>query len=129
MLAGVIANSDPSAGIAIIGESAAAAKVVLVGERWAYDLLGAADPDFLRLFMVPGMLHCSGGPGTDTFDAVTALEQWVEHGTVPETLMASHVTKGVATRTRPLCAYPKVAVYSGRGSTDDAANFACRAPN
>lgn len=93
---------------------------------------GAPDgtsPDFLRLFMVPGMLHCSGGPGTDTFDAVTALEQWVEHGTVPETLMASHVTKGVATRTRPLCAYPKVAVYSGRGSTDDAANFACRAPN
>jgi feruloyl esterase len=87
-----------------------------------------AVPDFLRLFMVPGMLHCSGGPGTDTFDAVAALERWVEQGTAPETLAASHRTRGVVDRTRPLCAYPKTAVYNGRGSTDQAENFTCRAP-
>lgn len=85
-----------------------------------------ATPDFIRLFMVPGMLHCSGGPGTDTFDALAALERWVERGDAPDTLPASHISSGTVTRTRPLCAYPKVAVYSGRGSTDSAENFSCR---
>ena len=89
---------------------------------------GQASPDFIRLFMVPGMLHCSGGPGTDRFDAVTALERWVERGEAPETLAASHVTSGAVTRTRPLCAYPTVAVYNGQGSTDEARNFNCRLP-
>ena len=85
--------------------------------------------DFVRLFMVPGMLHCSGGPGTDRFDALAALERWVEQGEAPDALQASHVTGGVATRTRPLCAYPNVALYSGQGSTDRAENFTCRAPS
>jgi feruloyl esterase len=88
-----------------------------------------AMPDFIRLFMVPGMLHCSGGPGTDSFDALGALERWVEQGQAPDTIPASHVTSGVVTRTRPLCAYPNVAVYSGNGSTDRAENFSCRAPS
>jgi feruloyl esterase len=88
----------------------------------------AATPDFIRLFMVPGMLHCSGGPGTDRFDALAALERWVEQGDAPESLPASHVTNGVVTRTRPLCAYPKVAGYNGRGSIDNAESFTCRAP-
>jgi len=88
-----------------------------------------ATPDFIRLFMVPGMLHCSGGPGTDRFDALAALERWVEHGEAPDTLPASHVADGVTTRTRPLCAYPNVAVYSGQGSPDSAENFTCRAPS
>ncbi|HUR35561.1 MAG TPA: tannase/feruloyl esterase family alpha/beta hydrolase [Vicinamibacterales bacterium] len=88
-----------------------------------------ATPDFIRLFMVPGMLHCSGGPGTDTFDALAALERWVERGDAPDSLPASHVTAGVVTRTRPLCAYPKVAVYNGQGSTDQAENFTCRTPD
>jgi len=86
-----------------------------------------ATPDFVRLFMVPGMLHCSGGPGTDTFDPLAALERWVERGDAPATIPASHVTNGVVTRSRPLCAYPTVAVYAGTGSTDEAANFTCRA--
>jgi len=77
---------------------------------------------------VPGMMHCSGGPGADTFDAVTALERWVERGETPSTISASHVSNGTVTRTRPLCAYPNVAVYSGTGSTDLAENFTCRAP-
>ena len=80
-----------------------------------------------RLFMAPGMGHCSGGEGPNTFDMVGALEQWVEHDRAPDHVVASHATAGVVNRTRPLCPYPQVAVYTGRGSTDDAANFACRA--
>lgn len=84
--------------------------------------------DFLRLFMAPGMGHCAGGPGPNTFDAVTALEQWVEQGNPPDQIIASRSTGGKVERTRPLCAYPKVAKYKGTGSTDDAANFVCQAP-
>jgi feruloyl esterase len=84
--------------------------------------------EFIRLFMVPGMLHCSGGPGPNTFDMLSALEDWVEHGRAPESVIASRSTRGVKDRTRPLCVYPKVAVYTGTGSTDDAANFVCQAP-
>jgi tannase/feruloyl esterase len=84
--------------------------------------------EFFRLFMVPGMQHCSGGPGPNTFDMLTALENWVEKGKAPHSVIASHSTAGVVDRTRPLCVYPKVAVYSGTGSTDDAANFKCRMP-
>jgi feruloyl esterase len=83
---------------------------------------------FFRLFMVPGMLHCGQGPGPNSFDMLTALDNWVDKGVAPERIIASHATRGMVDRTRPLCAYPKVAVYTGRGSTDDAANFACQAP-
>ncbi len=81
--------------------------------------------EFYRLFMVPGMQHCSGGPGTDRFDALTALEQWVEVGVAPGRIIASHVENGVTTMTRPLCPYPQQATYEGEGDTNDAANFAC----
>ena len=84
---------------------------------------------FVRLFMVPGMLHCSGGPGPNTFDMLSALENWVEKQSPPERVIASHSTSGVVDRTRPLCVYPKVAGYTGRGSTNDAANFTCQAPD
>jgi tannase/feruloyl esterase len=80
-----------------------------------------------RLFMAPGMGHCGGGEGPNTFDMVTALEQWVEHGAAPDRIIASHSTNGVVDRTRPLCPFPEVAVYKGMGSTDEAANFECRA--
>ena len=81
--------------------------------------------DFYRLFLVPGMGHCSGGPGTDQFDAFLALEQWVEQGIAPDSIPASHKTSGVVTMTRPLCPYPQEAVYIGHGNTNDAANFVC----
>jgi feruloyl esterase len=81
-----------------------------------------------RLFMVPGMGHCTGGEGTSTFDMLGALEQWVEHGNAPDRISASRVTSGTVVRTRPLCPYPQVAAYKGSGSTDDAANFVCQAP-
>lgn len=83
---------------------------------------------FYRLFMVPGMGHCGGGPGPSRFDALTALEQWVEHGTPPDRIVASRTSEGRVDRTRPLCPYPLVAQYRGEGSTDDAASFECRVP-
>ena len=79
---------------------------------------------FFRFFVAPGMAHC-GGAGPNTFDALAALEAWVEKGTVPESIPASHATAGTVDRTRPLCAWPAVARYTGFGSIDDAANFAC----
>jgi len=89
--------------------------------------LGPSDTDdFARLFMVPGMTHCAGGVGPNTFDAVTALEQWVEKGTKPAQMIASHMTSGTVDRTRPLCPYPQVATYDGRGSIDVAASFVCK---
>jgi len=81
-----------------------------------------------RLFMVPGMGHCRGGDGTDSFDSMKALEQWVEQGKAPEKIVASRVRNGAVDRTRPLCPYPQVASYTGSGSTDDAANFVCKVP-
>jgi feruloyl esterase len=82
-----------------------------------------------RLFMVPGMGHCNGGEGvTDQFDAVAALDAWVTAGTVPQRIEATNVVQGQVRRSRPLCAYPQVARYNGTGSTDEAANFTCRAP-
>lgn len=81
-----------------------------------------------RLFMVPGMGHCGGGPGTDSFDAVAALEAWVERGTAPDSITAEHRTQGVVDRSRPLCPFPEVATYQGSGSTDAAESFVCIAP-
>jgi feruloyl esterase len=89
---------------------------------------GRRTPEFLRLFMVPGMTHCSGGYGTDQFDGMTALINWVEAKQPPESIRAARVVNNREVRSRPLCPYPKVARHSGSGSTDDAANFSCVAP-
>jgi len=85
--------------------------------------------DFVRLFMVPGMEHCGGGPGPNMFDAFGPLATWVEHGRVPREIIASHMTNRTATLTRPLCPYPMTAHYAGHGSTDQAANFSCKLPD
>ncbi len=79
----------------------------------------------LALFMVPGMNHCRGGAGTDSFDMVSAMESWVEANKKPPQILASHSTNGQVDKTRPLCPYPQVAKYKGTGSTNDAANFTC----
>jgi feruloyl esterase len=83
---------------------------------------------FYRLFMAPGMAHCAGGPGPNTFDMQAALEQWVEQGTAPERIIATRAINGVVDRSRPLCPYPQRAVYTGSGDTNDAASFVCKAP-
>jgi hypothetical protein len=108
--------------------------------------MGKGESDaFLRLYMVPGMQHCAGGPGPDDFgefgvsrindpqhNIYLALENWVEKGEAPGTVIGSKAdgfgpTANV-TMTRPLCAYPQVAKYKGSGDTNDAANFVCAAP-
>ena len=94
-----------------------------------YDDVVSRDPtakDDVRLFLLPGVLHCAGGPGPDRFDAIAAIVNWVEKGEAPSRLIATKRTGTAVTRTRPLCAYPAKAVYSGAGSTDDAANFVCK---
>jgi feruloyl esterase len=90
------------------------------------DAVGPSAANSLALFMVPGMGHCQGGPGTDVFDKAAAIDQWVESGLKPSSIPASHVTAGVVDRTRPLCAYPATAHYTGSGSTDEARNFRCQ---
>jgi len=90
---------------------------------------GAETDNFSRVFLVPGMNHCAGGPATDEFDAVTALDSWVEKGTAPDLILAkARKTPDVpwVGRTRPLCPFPKVATYKGSGDVEDAANFECR---
>jgi feruloyl esterase len=82
--------------------------------------------DSVRLFMVPGMGHCGGGDGTSTFDMVSALDGWRDGGRAPDRVVASRVRAGKIDRTRPLCAWPAVARYTGSGSIDAAANFVCR---
>jgi feruloyl esterase len=84
--------------------------------------------EFYRLFMIPGMQHCGGGPGTSRFEMLTALEEWAEQNKAPEQVIGSHVTNGQVDRTRPICAYPMEAKYKGTGSTDEAANFVCGLP-
>ena len=95
---------------------------------------------FIRLFMAPGMQHCGGGPGANSFgqfapagdadhDLNHALERWVEKGIAPDRLIATKFVddkpeKGMA-MTRPLCPYPQKATYKGTGDTNDAANFEC----
>ena len=74
---------------------------------------------------MPGVSHCSGGEGPDSFDGLGALEAWVERGEPPERIQAAKIVDGKTVRTRPLCPYPQVARYDGSGSIDEAANFAC----
>jgi feruloyl esterase len=75
--------------------------------------------------MVPGMTHCRGGPGADSFDAQRAIEDWVERGMAPTRIEASHVENGTVTATHPLCPYPETARYRGRGDTDRSDSFVC----
>jgi hypothetical protein len=92
------------------------------------ETLGGPQHEWMRLFLMPGMGHCRGGPGPNDADFVAALERWRESGVAPDAILASHRTDGRVDRTRPLCPFPQVARYKGTGSTDDAASFECRRP-
>jgi feruloyl esterase len=87
---------------------------------------------FVRLYMVPGMQHCSGGPGATAFDAMLPdIERWVETAAAPGAVMATKFktegnrASGVL-RTRPLCPYPQTAQFDGKGNPDEAASFTCK---
>lgn len=104
-----------------------------IGYLDAVQARDASADGYVRLFMMPGVLHCGGGPGCDEVDFYTAIADWVERGVAPARLVASK--RGAASspslarpviRTRPLCAYPKHAVNVGSGSTDDEKSFACQ---
>ncbi len=96
---------------------------------WYYesvlDKMGKNQSDWMQLFMVPGMGHCGGGPGVNTFDSIGVLEKWVEKGIAPDTIMGRN---NAGTLTRPLCPYPQAAEYKGSGNLKDAANWECKAP-
>ena len=100
---------------------------------------GGTAAAYARLYLVPGMNHCSGGPATDQFDMLTPLVNWVEHGQAPDSVIATARGAGnaggvntdvpstwAANRTRPLCAWPKVARYKGTGSIESADSFSCQ---
>jgi feruloyl esterase len=110
------------------------------------DEMGEQQSDWLRLFMVPGMEHCGGGPGPNAFggpfalpaptldadhDVLSALERWVERGKAPSKIIATKYAgdnpAGAIALQRPLCPYPKAAVYNGKGSGGDPRSFKCRA--
>ena len=86
---------------------------------------GAGVGTSIQLYMVPGMNHCQGGPGTDIFNKVGPLEEWIKTGSAPARIEAAHMSNGVIDRTRPLCPLGQVAQWNGTGSTNEAANFAC----
>ena len=87
---------------------------------------GGADKvaQWSRIFLVPGMTHCAGGPSLDQFDMLGAIVNWVEKGIAPDSVTATG--KAFPGRSRPLCAYPAHAQYVGSGNTEDAANFRCQ---
>jgi feruloyl esterase len=85
----------------------------------------AGASDAVRLFLAPGVLHCGGGPGPDRFDALGALESWVERGVAPTSMVA---TKQDSPLSRPICAYPALPRYKGAGDTSSAASFECAVP-
>ena len=94
-----------------------------------YDEVKARDPkadDYVRMFLMPGVLHCAGGAGPDKADWAAAIDAWVDGGKTPDRIVARKVSNEATTRTRPLCPYPQRAVYKGSGSTDEAENFVCR---
>jgi len=103
----------------------------LTGIEYYQDVLrrmGASTRDFFRLYMMPGVFHCSGGVGPACFDPLAKVIPWVEQGKAPEAITALQLEGGKVLRSRPLCPYPQVARYQGQGSKDDAGNFRCSDP-
>lgn len=126
-----------------LGSYLASARKLLLFQGWADPLvpprstvnfyatlnehLGKKDASGARLFMIPGMGHCTGGDGPFVFDAVAAIDTWVETGRAPERIVVAS-PPNVPARTRPLCPFPREAVYSGAGSPNDEKNFRCALP-
>jgi len=88
--------------------------------------------NFYRLFMAPGMLHCSGGPGPNAIATLPAITAWVEQNRAPDLLIATKYKENDPTqpveRTRPLCVYPARAQWDGKGDKTKLESFVCRPP-
>ena len=94
-----------------------------------YDEVKKRDPKadaYVRMFLLPGVLHCAGGPGPDRVDWAAAIDGWVESGKAPDRVIAQKGAAPAVTSSRPVCPYPQHAVYRGTGSTDEAENFVCK---
>ncbi len=89
---------------------------------------GQAKADQVRLFLIPGMGHCGGGNGPNTFDKLATLDTWVQTNKAPNEIVMSKMANGQVVRTRPTCAYPAVATYKGSGSEDEASSYVCKKP-
>ena len=85
--------------------------------------MGKDQSNWMRLFMTPGMAHCGGGPGVNTFDSIGTIEKWREHGIAPDQMIGSNAQTGLK---RPICPYPQSAQYKGSGDLKDAANWVCK---
>ncbi|TAJ95112.1 MAG: tannase/feruloyl esterase family alpha/beta hydrolase [Gammaproteobacteria bacterium] len=111
------------------GETAVPPRTITGYYQKVNDALGGVEQtrDFLRLFMVPGMGMCPGFSNPAAFDALSALRAWVEEGKAPDRIESAYINQGRTYRTRPVCAYPEVAIYKGSGSTDATENFTCGA--
>jgi feruloyl esterase len=96
---------------------------------WYYESvlgkMGKQQQNWMRLFMLPGMDHCRGGPGPNSFDAIGTLEKWREQDAAPDRIIGRNSTSDL---TRPLCPHPQYAHYTGTGNVKDAANFVCKLP-
>jgi len=94
--------------------------------------------DFMKLYLIPNMGHCSGNISTDTFDMLTPMVNWIENGVAPDEIVATgnrfpatvgpYVGAGNTSRSRPLCAYPKTLRYSGSGDISQASSYVCVSP-
>ncbi|MYI47150.1 MAG: tannase/feruloyl esterase family alpha/beta hydrolase, partial [Gemmatimonadetes bacterium] len=96
-----------------------------------YEGVAAGDEevdDYLRMFMLPGVQHCGGGPGPAEVDWITTIQKWVEEGEAPEWLIATKTNRGEVEMQRPICAWPAEAVYKGSGDPMREENFECREP-
>ena len=112
-----------------MGRSGAAARK---GTIDYYRQVQAHDPnasDYCRLFMVPGCLHCGGGPGATDVDWLSVIVDWVEHGNAPDRLIASKSDDGKIEMTRPLFRYPATAIYKGSGDPNSADSFVAKEPS
>ena len=123
---------DTSGGKLIMWTGWSDPAVTALGTVDYYEAVEAEDPnvrDYARLYMLPGVLHCTGGPGVSQVDWIEAIRLWVEEGRVPERLMAHKIDDGQnIVMTRPVCPYPQVAVYDGEGNSNDAGSFSCELP-
>ena len=101
--------------------------LIVAPHNW--EALDANVRDYFRMFMMPGVLHCGGGPGPARVDWLAILVDWVENGKPSERVVASKFDEdGQVVRTRPLCAYPQRAFYIGKGDTNEQESFICRDP-
>jgi feruloyl esterase len=106
--------------------------VTALGTVDYYETVEAQDAhvrDYARLYMLPGVLHCAGGPGASQVDWIEVIRSWVEEGRAPERLVARKIGDSQdIVMTRPVCPYPQVAVYDGEGDSNDAGSFSCEVP-